>query len=209
MRQTRFCPFCGEPEHPGGRFCPKCGNQYPFDERTDEDEQETSIIDLPEPEPPRRPGRASMSWLRAFLFALAILIGVVGLGYALLRLGLPYLEARRPEPDLGLAPVASPSPPKPAGSAVVIGSPSPSPVLIAPSPVVPSRGQVRVINTDGQGANMRQAPSTNAPIVTSVPDGTTLDLIGDDQQAEGRVWRNVREPGGTTGWIAAELLAPL
>jgi len=40
-----------------------------------------------------------------------------------------------------------------------------------------------------------------------LPDGAELELTGDEQEADGRTWRAVRDPSdGTTGWVAAEFL---
>ena len=39
-------------------------------------------------------------------------------------------------------------------------------------------------------------------------EGTVVEAIGSEQQAEGRSWRNVRDQAGATGWVASELLAP-
>jgi SH3-like domain-containing protein len=67
---------------------------------------------------------------------------------------------------------------------------------------------LKVANTEGQGANMRQRPSTNAPVLRTLAEGTIVEAIGGETNAEGRAWRNVRDPGGATGYIAAELLIP-
>jgi SH3-like domain-containing protein len=61
---------------------------------------------------------------------------------------------------------------------------------------------------EGQGANPRQRPSTLAPVLRTLPEGTVVEAIGGEQNAENRMWRNVRDPGGATGWVASELLAP-
>jgi hypothetical protein len=43
-------------------------------------------------------------------------------------------------------------------------------------------------------------------------DGTTVEVIGEDVQAEGKTWRNVRTTAsttdGVTGWVAAQYLVP-
>lgn len=209
MLETRACPFCGEPEHVGGRFCPKCGNRYPFagDEADAEPSAESSMVttvtttdEPPVVPPPRRRRRAGTPWFWTVPFLLAVLLGVVGLGYLLFRFGVPYLQTRRPEPEIVLAPVANASP-----SASPAASASPSPALIGP-PTALIGERVRVANTDGQGANLRQDASSAAPILGLVPDGTVLEIVGADREADGRTWRNVREPGGATGWIAADLL---
>ena len=201
MQPTRECPFCGEPQEPGERVCSKCGNRYPF-----EDDDETTVVErVVPPAPPRRARRAP--WYRTIPVLAAVLLGAVALGYGLFRFGMSYLEGGRPDPASAPPPIVAASPvpasPSPAalGSPVVIGpAASPSPVAI---------GRARVANTDGQGANMRQRPTTTAPVVRSIPDGTVVEIIGADQQAEGRTWRNVRDPAeGASGWIAAEFLGP-
>jgi SH3-like domain-containing protein len=65
-----------------------------------------------------------------------------------------------------------------------------------------------VANTDGQGANLRQRPSTTAPVLRTLPDGAIVEAIGGETNNEGRAWRNVRDQSGATGWVAAELLVP-
>jgi hypothetical protein len=42
--------------------------------------------------------------------------------------------------------------------------------------------------------------------VTAWPDGTAMTVVGEDRQAEGRTWKNVRDPAGNTGWIPLEYL---
>lgn len=116
-----------------------------------------------------------------------------------------------------VAPVGSPS----AGVVISAASPGPSPspgTAIAGSPSVgaspgatkPSASgeQVRVVDTGGQGARLRERPSSTAPQLKLIAEATVVEVVGPDQQAEGRAWRNVRDATGSTGWIAAELLQP-
>jgi hypothetical protein len=65
--------------------------------------------------------------------------------------------------------------------------------------------RVRVIGADGGNVNMRAEPSTSAAVVTQVAEGTTLDIVGPNRDAEDRTWRNVRA-GTDTGWIASNFL---
>jgi SH3-like domain-containing protein len=67
---------------------------------------------------------------------------------------------------------------------------------------------MKIANTEGQGANMRQRASTTAPVLRTLPEGTVVEAIGGDTNAEGRNWRNIREGSGQTGWVASELLVP-
>jgi len=57
----------------------------------------------------------------------------------------------------------------------------------------------RVANTDGDRLNVREQPTTSAPVMTSLPPDA-------DVAAEGRAWRRVRTPDGRTGWVADEFL---
>ena len=76
-----------------------------------------------------------------------------------------------------------------------------------PSQVTPAQAvtrSVRVANTEGSRLNVRASASTEAAIVARVTEGTVLELIGEDRQAGGRTWRNVRAPDGVTGWAAGD-----
>jgi SH3-like domain-containing protein len=69
-----------------------------------------------------------------------------------------------------------------------------------------------VAKTDGTGVNMRARPTASALAVAILMEGTTVDVIGEDVQAEGRTWRNVRTIGSTTdgvsGWVVTQYLVP-
>lgn len=65
---------------------------------------------------------------------------------------------------------------------------------------------VIVSGTDGLGVNLRQSPDITAPVLAHEPEGTSLVVIGADRQADGRVWKNVRDPFGVEGWVAEEYL---
>lgn len=143
----------------------------------------------------------------------------------------PGGPATKPVLPPGAAPGAAPSPPAVPG----IGLGTPGSVTIAPSGATPpgaaagpspapaekpaagpapapstkpaANGErVKVVNTGDTGANMRERPGATAPVVKTVPEGTVLQVIGADQQMDGRGWRNVRDEGGATGWIVAEFL---
>lgn len=68
---------------------------------------------------------------------------------------------------------------------------------------------VRVSGTDGTGVSLREKPSATARRLTVVPEGARLVVIGEDTQAEGRTWRNVKTTNGATGWVAAQYVKPL
>ena len=230
--EPRRCPFCNAVLTPGQRMCPNpdCGNPYPFD-----DEQATGPLPPPgtppEAAPSRSPraarggggrgagggggARAVLAPHRTILVLVGVLILIVLVGFLLFRFGMSFFEAGRPDPSTlptsTAGPVVVPSVPSAASPGTL---PSPSPgagTVIAPgaSPSPAASGvRMKIANTEGQGANMRQRPSTTAPVLRTLPDGTVVEVIGGETNAENRNWRNVRDPGGATGWVASELLAP-
>jgi Bacterial SH3 domain len=69
--------------------------------------------------------------------------------------------------------------------------------------------RVRVANADGARVNARAEPTTGAPVIEQVAEGTELDVAGPDRDVDGRVWRNVRLADGRTGWIVSTYLVAL
>jgi hypothetical protein len=94
-------------------------------------------------------------------------------------------------------------------TALAGGAPATAGAPAAPaggSPAQRTSGErVRVVGADGGSVNMRAEPSTTAEVVAQVTEGTTLDVIGPDRDAEGRIWRNVRN-SGQSGWVASVFL---
>ena len=66
--------------------------------------------------------------------------------------------------------------------------------------------QFRVFNTDGQGLFLRQDHTGDSQVLKTLPDGTIVTVVGQDFSGPDRVWKNVREPDGGTGWVAADYL---
>jgi D-alanyl-D-alanine carboxypeptidase/uncharacterized protein YgiM (DUF1202 family) len=66
------------------------------------------------------------------------------------------------------------------------------------SVTVATVGAPRLMVIDGP-LNVRQSPSTAAPILTTVPNGTVFDVI----RQEG-AWTQVQMPRGRTGWVASQ-----
>jgi SH3-like domain-containing protein len=97
--------------------------------------------------------------------------------------------------------------PEPTLTPTLTATPLPT---LTPTPVpTPAAGEVpraRVVNTDGQGANLRREPSSSAQRIAVIREGSTVEIIGPDQVAEGTRWRNVRGQAGEAGWVLAELL---
>jgi len=92
------------------------------------------------------------------------------------------------------------------GSSAGVADPDAPPAGRGAEPTPSELRRVRVGNSEGQGANRRREPSAASERVKVVRDGTELDLIGVDRQAEGRTWRNVQDDTGAAGWVLSELL---
>jgi hypothetical protein len=61
-----------------------------------------------------------------------------------------------------------------------------------------------VANTGGLGLTLRKEPGGER--IDVLPDGTELTPTGDEQEADGRLWRQVTDPQERAGWVAAEFL---
>jgi hypothetical protein len=156
---------------------------------------------------------------KTVLVRVGVLVLIVAVGYLLFQFGMSFFAGGRPDPSTlatsPAGPVAVSTPPAFGASPVVPGA-SPSPGAggtviqpsASPSPAASSGVKMKIANTEGQGANMRQSPSTTAPVIRTLSEGTVVDVIGNETNAGGRNWRNVRDPAGATGWVASELLAP-
>lgn len=153
---------------------------------------------------------------RTALVLATVLILIVVVAYVLFSVVMSFFGERRPDPSTLPTPGAGPALVPPLGASPVVGaSPSPgagSGTLLSPaaspSPSSAPGVKMKIARTENQGANMRQRPSTTAPVVKVLPEGTGVEVIGGDTNAEGRNWRNIRESGGQTGWVASELLMP-
>lgn len=106
----------------------------------------------------------------------------------------PTVPAAPMTPDPATPPPATP----PAVRAAYPTAPSPSAADAAPE-----WAEVAAES----GANLRAAPDPTAARLKALPVGAVLLVVGPDREADGRVWRQVRDEGGDEGWVAAELLA--
>jgi hypothetical protein len=108
--------------------------------------------------------------------------------------GLPQVGQEQPavsEPVLGGAPAADTLP------------------SVTPEPTVPPAPSFFVVTgTAGQGLFLRPQPSTEGAPLTTLPDGTRVEQIGQDVPGPDRVWRQVRAPDGQTGYVAVDFLTP-
>lgn len=65
----------------------------------------------------------------------------------------------------------------------------------------------RVANTSGMGAYLRREPSATAAALTALREGTQVTVLNQEAVTAARVWRLVRDPRGTEGWVLADLLS--
>lgn len=98
---------------------------------------------------------------------------------------------------------ASPQAGRAGGNAPLWEPPTARPTVAASTP-----GQwVEVANTGGEGVFIRFTPRASDR-VTAWPESTRMQIVGGDVEADGRRWKNVRDPDGLVGWIPAEYLRP-
>lgn len=102
------------------------------------------------------------------------------------------------------------SQPIPAGMAPRAEAPLASEPPETPSPTPESTAPefVRIANTGGAGAFIRQEPQANARGIVAHPDRTVLRIIGPDTVTDGRVWRSVEDRRGVRGWMLRDYLLP-
>jgi uncharacterized protein YgiM (DUF1202 family) len=86
----------------------------------------------------------------------------------------------------------------------VVPTPIPPPAIAAPEP--PPVEKVRVANTNGSNLNLRAKAGERGERLKSVPEGSVLEVVGEDATADGLVWRNVRDTAGTSGYVAAKFV---
>ncbi len=79
---------------------------------------------------------------------------------------------------------------------------------VANRPSVRVGGNVEVVNTDGQGVNVRYGPGYDQPVASVAPEGTVMKVIGGPQtDGQGITWWQV-DYGGIQGWVHGGYLAP-
>ncbi len=140
--------------------------------------------------------------MRAIPASLGDLVGgpVAAPSVAVLPPSTPLVPVAAP----GITPSPSLAAPKPAPPAPAGSPPAAKPEAAA----APAAERVRVANTGGDGANLRERPSSSSTRIKSLRDGTVLEIVGANQEAEGEVWRNVRDASGASGWIVSDYLEP-
>jgi SH3-like domain-containing protein len=78
------------------------------------------------------------------------------------------------------------------------------PLLLEPAP--PPRIPIYVVAAVGErGLNVRESPSTLAPILGSLKEGEVVERLDGPREGDGRLWLQVRTDA-VTGWVIAEAI---
>jgi hypothetical protein len=86
---------------------------------------------------------------------------------------------------------------------------SPTASIVAQGVGVPSSGaKLLVTGTGTEGLFLRPNHDTNGEAIKTLPEGTSVTVIGDDFSGPDRVWKHIRDADGTEGWAAADFLKP-
>jgi hypothetical protein len=73
-------------------------------------------------------------------------------------------------------------------------------------PVPPPRAGRMRPQTVSLAVNLRAAPTTSAPLLTTLPALTEVWLVGERISTDGASWQQVRTDDGREGWIIASVL---
>src|SRR5437764_1159892 len=126
-------------------------------------------------------------------------------------------NSRRPsdadvDPDQDpLSPYSSPTVRRSAGGGTEplddMSSGTPAPIEIAPTTAAPaSTGTFVVTNTGSEGLFLRADPSATGNTLATLPEGTKVEALGQEQSDGTRTWKKVKGPDGQEGWVAADFL---
>ena len=109
-----------------------------------------------------------------------------------------------PTPPPTLAPAPALVPPVATSSSAPRNQQGPNEV----QPSTPAPVTSAVIGaTNGAGANLRTGPSMQAPVITTLAEGTPVEALDEPVSTEGRSWRKVRS-GDREGWVLAVVVQP-
>jgi len=68
--------------------------------------------------------------------------------------------------------------------------------------------KAKVTGTGGSGLNMRAGAGTGQARVKTVPEGAVVEVIGGPKDANSYTWWQVKDAGGTSGWVVSKFLVP-
>ncbi|HEU5086197.1 MAG TPA: SH3 domain-containing protein [Roseiflexaceae bacterium] len=146
-------------------------------------------------------------WLQygGWRFLLAALVVVI-IAAALIIFSQP---GGSPEPLAQATDEPAVAPPIVLQTAQATVTPLPFSTPTASAPTAATGARFRVNGTGTEGLFLRPEPSTNGAPITTLPEGSEVEIIGLDEQSEGRTWKHIRAVDGTEGWAAADFLQPV
>jgi hypothetical protein len=183
------CPGCGGRNPPNAQSCDWCRRSF-----------------LSEP-PPR--GHSARWWATLSIATITLLLVALGLlsAFSSVRQA-PRVAvstpASAPLPPLPVVAATATQPVAPSEPTAAAAAPTSLPALVQPTPA----GRLATIaNTANQGANLRQLPDRTSPVVTTVPESSTVRIVGPEQRAaDGTVWVRVNDQHGHEGWVLSVVL---
>ena len=90
---------------------------------------------------------------------------------------------------------------------VIQNTPTPGVVITAPPESTPAAPVIgHVANTSGQGVLLRHTPESTVRWIGWI-EKTPLVLLGNEADARGQHWLQVRDPNGNVGWVPAQYVA--
>jgi hypothetical protein len=123
----------------------------------------------------------------------------------------PREPAPTPAPVSTVPIVLATSPPTTVPTTVSTPIPPPptpaSPPIPTPVPPTARPANVYVAKTGSDGLTLRSTPATDGERIALLPEGSPLTPTGQEEQTDGRRWRQVRDAQGREGWVAADFLS--
>lgn len=111
----------------------------------------------------------------------------------------PAVETAVPTPLATITPAIFPT-----SEVTLVPTQTPSPAPTATSTPEPSPSTATV--TSGVGVFLREDPSTTAPDIAWLQEGTQLIILPGEAEADGFSWLFVRIADGREGWVAADFV---
>ncbi|MDZ4719365.1 MAG: SH3 domain-containing protein [Roseiflexaceae bacterium] len=138
---------------------------------------------------------------RVILAAVAV-IGVAGILIVL---------TGQPAPSATLGDPAQPTPNTINQGGIIVRTalPTVTPPALSPTAVPAKTGaKFTVTGTNGEGLFLRAGPTSGDQVLMTMPEGSVVTIIGEDEVKPDRVWKHVKTSDGQEGWAGADWLKP-
>lgn len=87
--------------------------------------------------------------------------------------------------------------------------PTVTPPALSPTPIPAATGAKFVVTgTGSEGLFLRAGPTSTDQILMTMPEGSVVTIIGEDEVKPDRVWKHVRTSDGQEGWAGSDWLKP-